>query len=54
MHECDLGRVAHAGEHALAEERTVERDAIEAAGELAAVPDFDGVAVAFVEQFAVK
>jgi hypothetical protein len=37
----DLGRVARAADHALAEERAAKREAVKAAGEAVAVPYLD-------------
>ena len=54
MHERDLRGVAFGREHALAEERAVERNAVEAADNSIAVPHLDGVAGAEVEQVAVE
>src|SRR4051794_37061914 len=53
MHQRDLGGVARVVKHALAEKGAAERDAIEAADELRAVIDLDGVAMAALEQSAV-
>jgi hypothetical protein len=44
--ERDLRGVAAAREHAFAEEGAAERDAVEAAGELAVLPAFDRMGVA--------
>ena len=41
VHERDLRGIGRAAEHAFAEERAAERDAIKAADELFAVPAFD-------------
>jgi hypothetical protein len=43
--ERDFGCVAHAAEHALAEEGAAELHAIEAADQLIAVPDLDRMRV---------
>ena len=43
MDERDLAGVGHAAEHALAEERGAERDAVEAADKFPVVPAFDAV-----------
>lgn len=50
----DLRGVALRREHAFAEECAFERHAVEAADQLIAVPDFNRVAGAEVEQFTVK
>ncbi|MEA3081991.1 MAG: hypothetical protein QOD54_1659 [Sphingomonadales bacterium] len=42
----NLGCIARAAEHALAEERAAELHAIEAANELAALPDLNRMGVA--------
>ena len=49
MHQRDLGGVARAVEHALAEEGAAERDAVEPADQLVAVIDLDGVAMAALD-----
>ncbi len=54
MHERDLGGVADGVEHALAEKGAAETDAIEAADQLLAVIDFDGVAVAALVELAIE
>ena len=54
MDQRDLGRIALAAEHALAEERRADRDAIEAADQLALAPAFDAVRMAAREQLAVE
>ena len=54
MHQRDLGGVARAMEHALAEERAAERDAVEPADQRIAVIDLDGVAMAVLEELAVE
>ena len=53
MHQRDLGSVARAVEHALAEEGAAERDAVEPADQRSAVIDLDGMAMAVLEQAAV-
>src|SRR5665647_1981207 len=50
----DLRGVALVGEHAFPEECAIERNAVEAADELAVVPNFDRVAVTKFEQVAVE
>lgn len=52
--ECDFARIAHAGEHALAEEGAAKMNAVESAGELAVLPHFNGVAVAEREQLPIE
>jgi len=54
INEGDLARIARSREHALAEERAAEMYAIEAAGELAVLPDLDRVTMAQREQLAIK
>ena len=54
INERDLRSIALVGEHALAEEGAVERDAIEAADEARAAPHLDGVAMAEAEQVAIE
>src|SRR2546423_15603035 len=54
MHQRDLGRIARAVEHALAEERAAEAHAIKPADERIAVIDLDGVAMAQFEQAAIE
>ena len=54
MHERDLRSVARAVEHALAEKGAAETDAIEAADQLLAVIDLDGVAVAALVELAIE
>ena len=54
MHERDLGGVARAVEHALAEEGAAEADAVEPADQRVAVVDLDRVAMADVEQVAIE
>src|SRR5436190_2507847 len=50
VHQCDLGGIARAVEHALAEERAAERNAVEPADELLALVDLETMAMApFVE-----
>ena len=46
MHQRNLGSIAGAVEHALAEKGAAERDAIKPADQIVAVIDLDGVAVA--------
>ena len=46
INQRDLASVALAREHALAEERAAEMDAVEPAGERTVLPYFDGVAMA--------
>lgn len=43
--ERDLGSIAGAAEHALAEERAAELDAVKPANELARAPDLDGMSM---------
>src|SRR6185437_11761445 len=50
MHQRDLGGIADAVKHALAEKGATEIDAIEAAGEIAVLPDLDAVAMAELMQ----
>ena len=54
MHEADFGRVALAVEHALAEERALEPNAIQPAHEPAVAPSLDRVAMAPAKQFAIE
>ena len=54
VHERDLGSVARAVEHALAEERATERDAVKTADEGFAVVDFEAVAMTPVVQLAIE
>ena len=53
MHQGDLGGVAGAMEHALAEEGAAEAHAVKPADQLAAVIDLDGVAMADVVKLAI-
>jgi hypothetical protein len=46
MRERDLGRIPLSREHRFAVERAADRDAIEAADELAVDPDLDAVSMA--------
>ncbi len=50
MHQRDLGRVARAMKHALAEECAAERDTVKAADKFVAVIDFDGVAMTALDR----
>src|SRR3954451_23756280 len=45
MHQRHLGGVAGSVKHALAEKRTPETDAVEAADEIVVLPDLDAVSV---------
>ena len=54
MHERDLGSVARAMEHALAEERAAEADAVEAADQFVVLIDLDAVAMAEVVELAIE
>ena len=54
MHERDLGRVARAMEHALAEERPPERDPVEPADQRVALVDFEAVAMAALVELAIE
>src|SRR5919201_2254874 len=54
MHQRNLGSVAGAVKHALAEERACETHAIEAAHEHVLIVDFDRMAISVVEQCAVE
>src|SRR5262249_61921805 len=54
MHECDLGGVASAVEHPLAEERAPQRHAIESTHQRVAVIDLDAVAMAALVESAIK
>ena len=54
MHQRDLAGVGLAAEHALAEERAAERDAVEAADQLAIQPGLDRVGVAHDVQLAAQ
>ena len=54
MHERDLGSVARAVEHAFAEERAAERDAVKAADEGFALVDFEAVAMAALVELAIE
>ena len=54
MHQRNFRGVARAVEHALAEEGAAERDAIEPAGQLIAVIDFDGMAMAVLVEAAIN
>ncbi len=53
MHERHLRGVAAAGEHALAEEGSAQRDAVEAADQLAVLPALDAVGVTVFEKLLV-
>src|SRR5665213_3787624 len=50
MHQRDLGGVARAVKHALAEEGTAERDAVKPAHQRVAVVHLDGMAMTALEQ----
>src|SRR5260221_100784 len=54
MHECDLGGVARAMEHALAEIGPPERDPVEAADQAIAIVDLDAVAMTALVQLAIE
>src|SRR5690606_8698971 len=54
MDEGDLGGIACAMKHALAEERAAERHAVEAADQLSVLPHLDVMAVAEVEELPVE
>src|SRR5262245_25627709 len=54
MHQRHFRGVAHAVKHALAEEGAAEADAIEAAGQIAVLPDLDAVAMAELMQAAIE
>src|SRR5438067_6953913 len=54
MDECDLARVGHPAEHALAEKRRAERDAVEPARQLAVEPAFYAVGRATGEEAAIE
>ena len=50
----DLARIAHAGEHAFAEEGAAKRHAVEPARELAVLPHLDRVAMAEREEVTIE
>src|SRR5262249_46058606 len=54
MHECHLGRIARAVEHAFAEERAAQGDPIESADQRRALVDFEAMAVPPFVELAVK
>src|SRR6202008_931278 len=54
VHERDLGGIAPAVEHALAEEGAAQRDPVEPAGERLAVIDFEAVAVTALVELAIE
>ena len=54
VHKRDFGGVARAVEHALAEEGAAKTDTIEAANQVFAVIDLDGMAIAALVELAIK